>query len=536
VAEQQAFNASISAGGAFGNTKGSSETNSFSVTYEFDLGNEAGKKAFEAYCKNRLPPPMPPHAKWIDNTTGHLMEDHDVYKFAHIGEIGYQDTAWQQTVVDETGTHSMAGGGQSHKVKLNWVRHLTFDENVHSETEITGRIDNGNLTGFGGQMTVGGESGSYNRKEFGKIFSGAKPKAGVEPKNSGEWTLSANIDKKMFEQLEQVNDEMRRAKTREEKLKIYSELAKKGGAQMLSGQVRGSGQKLAWNLELKGDPNFPGAAGREQLNALQKKLTDQLKAQPATAGAIAAEAKDTVDALTKRLAAVSDESKYTDLPDELRNQQKDLIKDHLGQFKALRSKAISATMRGRDKEDLTDTLKRAATGSYNDVKKENREVAKLRDRITIHETEITVLEREITGTFKVLGRMFMGGQVKRGEGVKAVVYGEYNTKAKTALASAKAMDERLKVSAQKARELRDKYSSETDPTTNEATMRALVAELKNQLAILDLILMNLRTAAREAYVITSDAAIGKDWNFWKVVKVDGAARANAISGLTDDDL
>jgi hypothetical protein len=254
VSEKKALDASISAWSAFGNTKGHSEINAYAITFEFDLGNDAGKKAFETYCKTRMLP-LPP-AKWIDSTTGHQFEDHDVYTFAHIGKIGWQNTAWQQTVVDEKGTHAAAGGGQSHVVDLNWIRHVTRDKNVHSDAEITGHLENGKATGFEGQMTVGGESGSFNREQFDLIFSDTKPKGEVT--NSGEWTLSADIDAKMFEQLERTNSDMRKAKTREEKLKIYSELAKKGGAHMLSGQVRGGGHRLA---RAQGRPQFPRAGG-----------------------------------------------------------------------------------------------------------------------------------------------------------------------------------------------------------------------------------------------------------------------------------
>jgi hypothetical protein len=537
VSETHGTDASISAGGVFGNTKGGSETDVFDITFEFDLSTAAGKAAFEQYCKTRIPPP-PTAAKWVRTHNGHAIEDHDAYKFAGAGTIGWGEQAYQDKIVDEKGTHERAGGGQSHKVDLNWVRHLTFDENVHSETNIVAALENGKAAGIAGQMTVGGESGEFNRKQLGEIFMGAKAKPGVEVKPSGEWTLSADIDQKVFDDLAKVNKEMRLAKTQAEKIKIYGELAKKGGARMLSGQVRSGGKKLAWNLELKGDSNFPGPAGRDKLNELRSKLAAQLKSKPTTAGAVAAEAKDTIEALNKRLAAISDESKYTDLPDELRQEQKDLVKDHIAQFKSLRSQAISASMRGKDKEDLTDTLKRASRGGgYDDVKKENREVAKLRDRITIKEAEITALEREIVGTYKIVNRMFGGrADVRHGEGVKKQVYMEHNANAKMYLASARMMDERLKASAQKARDLRDQYARGNGPKDNETNLRALDAELANQIKILDLQLGSLRDAARAAYIVTSDAAIGRDWNFYKTIKVDGEARSLAISGLTDDDL
>ncbi len=153
---------------------------------------------------------MPPHAKWIDTTTGLAMEDHDVYKFAHIGEIGWGSHATQQTVVDDAGTHTTAVGGQTEKVELNSIRKLTFDKNRHAEANIVGRMTNGQIISLAGQLTVGGEDGSFNRDQFRKIFMDKGAPAGSEVTSSGEWTLSADIDKKMFESLERDNDKMKR--------------------------------------------------------------------------------------------------------------------------------------------------------------------------------------------------------------------------------------------------------------------------------------------------------------------------------------
>lgn len=538
IAEQEALNASISVAGQFGNTKGKSETNSFSVTYEFDLGTEDGKRAFETYCKQRLPPPMPPHAKWIDMTTGHQMEDHDVYKFAHIGEIGWGSHATQQTVVDEGGTHTTAVGGQSEKVELGAIRKLTFDKNRHAETNIVGRMDNGQISQLAGQLTVGGEDGSFNRDQFRKIFSDKGAPAGTEVKSSGEWTLSADIDKKMFENLERSNKMMLKAVTREERLKIYSELAQAGGAQMLSGQVRASGRKLAWNLELKGDPNFPGAAGRQLLNAQRAKLAAQLKARPDSAGSVAAEAKDTLGALTKRLKDVSNKAKYTDLPDELRTEQEDVINTHIAEFKSIRSRALSVQMRGGRKEDLTVVLKRAADEhGYEDVKMEDRAWRKAQDLVTIHETEISVLEGEIAGMRSVVRRMFgETGDVRWGKGVHVKVFQSHNENAKRQFAQFKSMAPRLTEAVGKMRDQKEKWSAEHDPKARENLLREYDAYLISAIQIMDVQLTALRDAAKDAYVVTSQAAVDNPAaaKVWETIKADTVARSNATAGLDDD--
>ncbi len=537
IAEQEALNATISVGGKFGNTKGKSETNSFSVTYEFDLGSPGGKQAYDTYLTQRLPPPMPPHAKWIDSTTGHQMEDHDVYKFAHVGEIGWGSHATQQTVEDEGGRHTTASGGTSEKVELNAIRKLTLDKNRHSEADIVGRMTNGQITQIAGQMTVGGEDGSFNREQFRRIFTDKGAPAGTEVASSGEWTLSAEIDKKVFEDLEKSNDDMRKAKTREERLKIYSQLAQKGGAEMLMGQVRRSGKKLAWNLELKGDPNFPGAAGRAKLNEQRRKLAAQLKDKPESAGSVAADAKDALGALAKRLTDVSNKKKYTDLPDELRTEQVDLINTHIAEFKSLRSQALSVHMRGGRKEDLTVVLRRAADEQgYNDVPIGDRAWRKAQDLVTIHETEISVLEAEIAGTRNVVQRMFTGkGDVRWAKGVHVKVFQAHNENAKQHFATFRAQAPRLTEAVGKMRALKERWSAEPDPKARENLLREYDAFLLAAIQIMSVQLTALRDATRDAYVVTSERLVGNAAfaKLWETVNVDKIARDNAVAGLDD---
>jgi hypothetical protein len=538
VAETAALNASISAAGLFSNTKGGSETTSFKITYEFDLSTEAGKKVYETYLKQPFPPPMPPYAKWIDSTTGHQLEDHDVYKFSHIGEIGWGSHSAQETVEDESGRHTTTVGGKSEKVELNAIRKLTFDKNRHSEANIISRMDNGQVSQISAQMTVGGEDGEFNRKQFREIFMDKGAPAGTDVTTSGEWTLTADIDKKLFESLERSNEKMKLAKNREERLKIYSEMAQEGGARMLMGQVRASGKKLAWNLELKGDPNFPGAAGRAQLNAQRARLQAQLKEKPDTAGSIAAEAKDALTALTKRLKAVSDKKKYTDLPDELRDEQVELINTHIAEFKSVRSQALSVQMRGGRKEDFTVVLRRAADEhGYDDVKIENRAWRKAQDLVTIHETELSILEAEIVGTRKVVMRMFGGAaDVRMGKGVHQQVWRNHNANAKLHLATFKSMAPRLTEAVGKMREQKEKWSAEPDPKARENLLREYDAYVISAREIMDVQLTALRDAATAAFVVAPDAAVAGPAaeKVWQTIKVDRTARLNAAAGRDDD--
>jgi hypothetical protein len=532
VAEQTALNASISVAGGAGNTKGESETNSFAVTYEFDLGTDVGKQAFRQYLKQRLPPPMPPGAKWIDSTTGHAIEDHDVYNFAHIGKIGWGTHATQTTVEDETGKHTTAVGGQSEEVELNRLRYLTFDKNRHANADIISRMDNGQIATISAQMLVGGEDGEFNREQFGKIFSDKGAPSGASVTTSGEWTLTADIDKKMFEQFEKNNKDALQAKTRDERLKIYSEAAQKNGAQMLGGQVRESGRKLAWNLQLKGDPNFPGASGRAALNEQRARLAAQLKARPDNAGSIASEAKDALDGLAKRLKAVSDKTKYTDLPDELRQEQVDVINTHISEFKSIRSQALSLAMRGGRKEELKDVLLRASNQhGYDDVDMKDRAWRFAQDLVAIHETQISVAEAEITGTRDIVQQMFGGAKdVRWGQGVSKKAWVEHNAKAKEKYESAKAFAPKLTEATIKMREIKEKWAAEPDPKARESILRDYDALLLSTIDLMTQQGLALRDTAREAFLVTSASFVDnpKYAKFWEVVQADRAERAAGL--------
>ena len=59
---------------------------------------------------------------------------------------------------------------------------------------------------------------------------------------------------------------------------MMTKLMTERGGQMAGGLMRSGAKKTDWMVELKGDPNFPGAAGRAKLDAEKKALSDGLKA------------------------------------------------------------------------------------------------------------------------------------------------------------------------------------------------------------------------------------------------------------------
>jgi hypothetical protein len=356
------------------NESGGSESHLYAVTYEFDLGNKPEGAAFETFSRMPLPVPgkKPFSVRELDSK-----EDHDNYALLW-GTANIAGSSWRDKVTDQKGEHTTYGGAQTEDVSPGLIMGL-FDDEKHARAEIVSRLENGKEAGFAAKFKVSGESGEFNRAQFGKIFQDAKFSGSAT--HSGEWTLTADIPKAAVHDLMKT-DAFRNAKTQDERLRLYSELVKKNGAQMLGGQVGLT--SLAWNLELKGDENFPGAKGRAALNDRLMALSAQLKDKPDTAYTVAREAKETIEKLTSRLKAVSDKERYTDLPDGLRKEQVVVIRRHIGDFGELRQRALGVAMQGDPNESLAVVERRAADKhGYATIKEDDRERVQLQDGIRL---------------------------------------------------------------------------------------------------------------------------------------------------------
>ena len=131
------------------------------------------------------------------------------------------------------------------------------------------------------------------------------------------------FSKRAVEDIAALRDQTGLARTSRDKARMMTKLMTERGGQMAGGLMRSGAKKTDWMVELKGDPNFPGAAGRAKLDAEKKALSDGLKAAPTSGPAVARRAEEIIAALDKRREAVADQTKYTDLPTELRDQQLD---------------------------------------------------------------------------------------------------------------------------------------------------------------------------------------------------------------------
>jgi hypothetical protein len=380
------------------NSSGSTKTKSFAVTWAFDFSKGDGGQAFERYCRTGIPIPGG-ILRWID--TGSSDEDHDNYKIPYVGTASWSGTTWETSREDAAGHFQKAfGGKQSHKIETGLLGGLTGDKDRSSNAQIVRTSEDGDEKTARAELRIAGKSGSFNREEFGKIFMDKKGGAAAgEP--SGEWTLSAEVPIERIRDLERANPDLRNAWNLDEKMRVYSRLVKDNGAQMLGGQV-GMLSK-SWDLELKGDANFPGGRERMRLNHIKDSLKAQLKQKPGDAYRIAREAKETLEKLEERLTQVSREDKYTDLPDGLRRQQIELVKAHIQDFTQVRQNALAAGISGSGTESYDQVQKRVASKVGYEGKPAEVEFKKVQDSLFLRDKQVSAIYGQIRAESKALG-------------------------------------------------------------------------------------------------------------------------------------
>ena len=208
-----------------GNQKGGSESSLWALTYEFNLASKEGADAFQSFVAIPFPPLS--GARRVSVRTLNTQEDHDKYSMPGGFSDVWSGTTWQNRVEDDQGVHKQFGGKQSRDTTPGTVGKFLGDKEQHSNAQIVRGQENDKDAGGRAQLDVSGESGSFNRDEFRKIFSDSRD---WDATASGKWTLSAPVPMAAIRELEAVNPKLRAAKTLDEKMVIYSELVKENGA------------------------------------------------------------------------------------------------------------------------------------------------------------------------------------------------------------------------------------------------------------------------------------------------------------------
>jgi hypothetical protein len=492
------------------NEAGGSTTNSYAITYEFNLATNEGVDAFERFVKFPLPPGS--GAKRVSVETLKSSEGHDRYTLFG-GTRVLSGTTFEARTTDEQGTHERYGGVQADDQKPGWILSLLGDEELHSKAQIVRAQENDKDVGAKAEFKVSGESGEHNRAEFGKIFLGARHSGTA--KASGDWTLTAPVPQEAIRELEKSSPRLRAARTMDDKMRVYSELVKEHGAPMLGGQV-GITSK-GWDLQLKGDDNFPGEKGRQRLNQLRKDLADALKASPDSADAIVRQAGEEIGRLQKRRSAVADPKRYTDLPEGLREEQLALIDQHIDKFRRVRRNAQAVAMKRTRGETDVDAADRLRKDRYDlEFKASDRAYAKLQDKVHVTEAQISTLSRGIHDSSRALGDVL---------GAKGSIALRLGVDSATAQAAqAEGMDYlHLAIDADKAQaaldpeieQLREAWTAAQDPKARLETIRGLEKVLAKRFELMRLTIDYIRRAGKAVYPVAGPNAISVHPDFWE---------------------
>ena len=385
--------------GGLSDTKGGSTTTGFCRHLVLRPRLERRPGRLRALCQRPAFPPIV-GATMKSMTKSGSDGDHDTVSIPLMGAARWTGSTWEVDKTDAAGTHEQFGGEQSHDQDPSWFgRHVLDEDELHSSAQIVSTVE----TGPGGetsetheaQVKVSGESGEYNREKLGDVFGDTSH---GDAKASGEWTLSAEVSPAVIRELSKVVPEMRAARTEEDRLRVYSKLVKENGARMVAAQVGLAGDATAWNLELKGDKNFPGEDGRAELERHRAALKERLRGDPTSARAVAAEAQQVLDELEARRSAVADTARYTDLPAGLREEQLKLIARHIEDFSFIRHAASQEAVKAVPGETIEDVRgrmsdKKGYKGAENTA--EGAEMARLRDRIADAEARIKEIDPRI---------------------------------------------------------------------------------------------------------------------------------------------
>jgi hypothetical protein len=347
-------------GGPLTTGRGASGEEHAGLTVRFDLGTKEGRRAFEQFQKDHK---KPASGGALRSTQGGKSdESHDGTKIKGLGAASYGSHTGEDKVVDDKGSHETFTGGQSHSVNPTWVGRHLGDDKVSSNVEVEAKVENGRDDGFTVTGNVGGESGKYNRGKMQALSSGLVEHENWDEskvKSSGDWSMSADIDKKTMQSLESHSDRFK-GKSKDEQMRALGEWVADDGSKAVQSIERWSGKALDWDLELKGDKNFPGRAGRLELEARVHKLSTELAHAPGSAAAVAGQIDGEVAALEERRKAVHSSDKYTDLPDGLRQQQLRLIDQQIAAFESLRHRALIEGTKNKPGESANQIAAREA--------------------------------------------------------------------------------------------------------------------------------------------------------------------------------
>ena len=295
------------------------------ITWRFDLFDQKSSDAFAKYCKDRVAPAKGT-ARWMSTDRMMSHEDQDDIKLAGL-DNSYKSTTTEDHLLDEKGSHDTYDGTKSQDISAGFFgKHLFGDADAHASATLESKVENGKDAGYAAVLKFSGDSGEHNREAMNELFMMGNAKK-HDAKASGEWTVSADISQHTIDELEKY-PLFKNAKTPEDKHRALSKFIAERGADGFGGLGYVGGKSLEWDVELKGDKNFPGKAGQVALEHKIESFDKQLNAG-SDPQLVYAEVDLLIKEQASRFTEVDDRDKYTDLPDGLRDKVLDQIRHNL---------------------------------------------------------------------------------------------------------------------------------------------------------------------------------------------------------------
>jgi hypothetical protein len=368
------------------------DDDSKALTMRFDLGNAADKRAFEQFCSEPRVPPRGGQVVSQEKQKGKTNSE-------SVGMWGDSDQiknhTSETTRTEGKNQSKEFEGDQSHEHKAGWVgKHIFSEKDEHSSVEIDARQQNGKVAGYGVTAHIGGESGAYNRGKMDHMLNSDESFDKDKVERSGEWTMSSDLDAKQIAGMERYKQRFQ-GKSQDDKMRALSQWIADDGMNAIDTMQQDWGVQMNWDLELKGDKNFPGRAGREQLEARIQQYGQTLAAHPGGAAAVLAEVQGEIEALGARRKAVESPSNYTDLPGKLRAQQLQLIDREIATLTSLQHRAaVESTKSQPGESDKDITLRAHDDKAHAGLPEPQRHVAQLRDQIAMQDASVASAQKE----------------------------------------------------------------------------------------------------------------------------------------------
>ena len=364
--------ANVSAGG-FGVTasRDVSDTQRHAVTVRFDLSTLEGQAAYERFCRTHEVPATGGRLLSVEEAKSH--EVGEGLSLAGLGSSRFAGRTWEDTTWDEEGKHEAYGGESSESHHNGRIGRWLGGRDSSSKMEVIGRQEDDQDAGYTLRGEFGGEVGSQNLDHMYQMTgrNDARDRSDIEDaKSSGTWRVSADMSNEQIDEyahylteardykyggIAEVQERLRDAKSNDDKMRAIAGYVAEDGYKAL----RDLGARdLSWDVELKGDPNFPGRAGRVAIEAKIQRYGALLAASGAAGSSIVGPLQSEIDALQKRRDAVADTKRYADMPGQLRAEELSKIDAHVAAFTTLRDQASIEAVKNNPGEDMVGMLDR----------------------------------------------------------------------------------------------------------------------------------------------------------------------------------